>query len=44
VTYIQGNGTPYINTGKPVHMGWRYRIDFQQSDNGQYRIWGAFNQ
>lgn len=31
--------TPTINL-----MGWRYLIDFQQSDAGQYRIWGAFNQ
>lgn len=42
--YISGNGSAYLDTGLPIHMGWRYLIDFQQSDTGQYRIWGVFNQ
>lgn len=44
VQYIQSSGTQYINTTKPVHMNWKYEIDFQQNTSGTFRTWGAFNQ
>lgn len=44
VTYLQSNGSQYIDTGLPVHMNWKYEIVFQQTDTSTYRAWGAFNQ
>lgn len=44
IEYAESNGTPYVNTGLPVHMGWKYKIVFRQNTAATFRIWGVFNQ
>jgi len=42
--YIQSDGNSWIDTGIKGNMSYKYDIEFQQLDAGQYRNWGAFNQ
>ena len=42
--YIESTGTQWIDTGIKGHMNYTYELDFQQTDNAQYRNWGVFNQ
>ena len=42
--YIQTTGTQWIDTGIKGNMSYTYEIDFQQTDTGLYRNWGAFEQ
>ncbi len=44
VEWIESNGTQYIDTDIKGHMNYTYELDFQQTDTGQYRNWGVFNQ
>ena len=42
--YLQSTGTQWIDTGVKGYMNHTYEIDFQQTDTGNYRIWGTFGQ
>lgn len=42
--YLQSTGTQWIDTGVKGYMNHTYEIDFQQTDAGNYRIWGVFGQ
>ncbi len=42
--YLQTDGNSWIDTGIKGDMSYKYEIDFQQLDAGQYRNWGAFDQ
>lgn len=42
--YLQSTGTQWIDTGVKGYMNHTYEIDFQQSDAGNYRIWGVLGQ
>ena len=42
--FIESNGTQYIDTGIKGNMGYTYELEFQQTDTGNYRNWGVFNQ
>ena len=44
VTYLHADGNQYINTGIPGHMGWTYKLIYQQDNVVSYRCWGVFNQ
>lgn len=44
VTYLHADGNQYINTGIPGHMGWTYKLIYQQDNAVSYRCWGVFNQ
>ena len=42
--YIQSDGNSYINTTINGNMSYSYELDFQQTNTGLYRHWGAFGQ
>ncbi len=42
--YIQTTGTQWIDTGMYGHMNYTYEIDFNQTNLGNYYLWGAWGQ
>lgn len=42
--YLQSTGTQWIDTGVKGYMNHTYEVDFQQTDTGNYRIWGVLGQ
>ena len=43
IEYLESTGTQWIDTGVRGNMSYTYEIDFQQTDNKAYRIWGLYS-